>query len=190
MRERTMTDRKSSPQDQEEQEAVVCRACGKPIEPFSEIYSIGPEHWECHKRGLEEDRKAIQRMDNLMDSLLDASGVRKRQRAYVRVGQGAPTRKLAELVLASAREEFPGAEIANVKIYPVAPYWRRVALDVQRMEGSFEIDGRPHLLSSWHNVTDLLKYRKLTWSFENPGWHIAPDLSSRRTRNSKGNRHD
>ncbi len=162
-----------------DEEPVICRACGKPIEPFSEIYSIGPEHWACHKKSEQEYEAAEQRMGSLLREFSP------RKRAYVPVGKGGPTRKLAALVLECAQKKFPGAQITDVNIYPVSPYWRRVTLDVQRIEGNITIDGYKHLLGSWHNVSELLRYRNLVWTYESPGWHLSPDLTSRRSRRNK-----
>ncbi len=160
-------------------EPAICRACGQPIEPFSEIYAIGPEHWACHQKSVGESQAAIQRMDSLL------SEFSTRKKPYVPVGQGGPTRKLEALVLESAREEFPGAEITDVRLRPVDPYWRRVALDVRRIEGSITIDGRQQLVHSWHNVTELVRYRKLKWTYDNPGWELSPDQQTRRVRRTR-----
>ncbi len=159
----------------------ICRVCGKPIEPFTLMYSIGPEHWDCHARQLKEEKEGIDRMNRLL------SDFSIHKKPYVRVGNGGPTHRLRELILDCARQQFPDVGLIEIKrLVPTTGAWRQARFDVRRFDGSILLDGKLHVFGSWHTITDLLKYRQLAFHEDGlSSWSLAPVLETRRTRTRK-----
>jgi len=106
--------------------------------------------------------------------------VQKRRRA--KVGEGGPTRKLKEIIEASAKEHFDAKTVADINIFLPPPVWRRCRCDVHLIDGNMRVDGRLVSFGSWACVSELIKYHRVTWGNDWPVPDMSPIYETRRTR--------
>lgn len=159
----------------------ICRACKKPIQPGSMIYTIGPEHWECHEKKQAEFTESCRKVDELIG--------RPNKKRRKRIGEGASAEKLKQIIVDSAREQFKltDEDSCEVDLYLAPPVWRRRIYDVMRVEGTLVINGQKHPFGSWEKVTDLIKYRRISIDQHPAVWEVNPVEKTRRTRGRKEN---
>lgn len=167
-----------------EQEQLCCSICRKPVLPGEARYTITENHYDCEfPNGVKVGSRAdsFDEMDRKVDEVFAMLG-QKRKRIQAALGTGGPTRKLVEIILASAKEHFETDDVVEVKIYLPPPVWRQVRFDVQRLEGSMLVCGKLVLFASWCTVSELIRFKRVTFTPRNPDLELNPDRSQPRGR--------
>lgn len=163
-------------------QAQTCSICGTHLNYAEGYYSRTPAHYDC---AVPTGTKlASQRFEDTvapMDTPTGTLGLTpKRQQA--KLGKGGPTQKLKDIIETSAKEHFDTAAVTDVKVYLPAPVWRHNRFDVRRVEGSMRVDDRPVAFGAWEPVSELIKYRRVTWNSDWPSLDMSPDYETKRTR--------
>ena len=121
-----------------------------------------------------------------LDAAPVSSGFKpKRQKSSI--GEGAPTKKLMEIIEVSAKEYFGAESVTDIHILLPPPVWRQARFDVMRVEGSMKVDVRSISFGSWISVSELIKYRQLKWDGDWPGLDMSPVYETKRTRSKAKN---
>ena len=162
--------------------AQTCSVCHRHLDYAQGYYSTLHAHADCvHPDG----RPSLQHPYAKASATIDRGFAEKGlggQRRSAPLGSGGPTRQLREIIQDSARDQFATEDVDDVQIWLPAPVWRQHRFDVMRVEGSLRVDGHAYPFGSWDSVTDLVRYRRLTFITEPPGYLIVPDQKTRRTR--------
>lgn len=160
----------------------TCSVCKLHLNYADGCYTVTHAHYDCaFPRGYKSPTQQFEEHAAKMDDALGALGF-KRKRQQARIGEGGPTKKLKEIIEISAKEHF-GAEVVNeVNVHLAPPVWRQARFDVQRLEGTMRVDGRSVAFGSWANVSELIKYRRVTWDNDWPILDMSPAYGTRKTR--------
>lgn len=161
--------------------AQTCSVCHRHLDYAQGYYSTLHAHADCvHPDGRPPIRQAYEESATQIDRGFAEMGL-GRQRHSVPLGSGGPTRKLQEIIRDSARDQFATEDVDDVQVWLPAPVWRQHRFDVMRVEGSMRIDGHTRPFGSWASVTELIRYRRVTFLSDPPGYEIVPDRSTRRS---------
>ena len=162
--------------------AQTCSVCHRHLDYAQGYYSTLHAHAECaHRNGRPSLRQAYAEASARINHDFAEMGLGHRRRSAP-LGSGGPTRALREIIRDSARDQFATEDVDDVQIWLPAPVWRQHRFDVMRVEGSVRIDGHTRPFGSWASVTELTRYRRVTFLSDPPGYEIVPDHATRRSR--------
>lgn len=155
-----------------------CPICEKVVYADEGYYSINMAHYDCQ---FPAGQKSVQETLDAIDEKLSKLGIKATRKP---IGQGVSSQKLIRILEESAKSHFETGSISDIQLYLPSPVWRQYRFDVMRVEGSMMVDGRKITFGSWSSVSDLVKYRRVKFESDHPGFYVLPDIETRRTRNS------
>lgn len=162
--------------------AQTCSICGKHLDYADGCYTVTHSHYACaYPNGYKSFAQQFKENSEKMDACMGALGIKPKRR-QAKIGEGSPTKRLKEIIEVSAKEHFGTEAITDINVYLPPPVWRQHRFDVRRVEGSMRVDGRTVTFGSWSGVTELVKYRRVTWDDDWPAAEMNPLLETRRTR--------
>lgn len=136
-----------------------CPVCQSPVYAEEGYYSINMAHYSCQ---FPEGRKVVSW--NLSTNVVNA----KPKKTRAALGDGYKSRKLKKIITASAVEQFKTLYINDLTLYLPSPVWRQFRFDVARVEGSFNMNGNLCTFSSYICVSELIKFKRLTFISVSP----------------------
>ena len=162
--------------------AQTCSICGKHLDYADGCYTVTHSHYDCaFPKGYKSPAQQFEEDAEKIDKALSALGF-KRKPQRTKIGQGAPTKKLKEIIEVSAKEHFGAESVTDIKIYLPSPVWRQYRFDVKRVDGDMRVDGRTISFGSWASVSELIKYHRVKWDNDWPILDMLPIYETKRTR--------